>query len=116
MAADLEHPLQLDGQGGVATGANQWTVLGVDSHGQPVPGALTNVTALYNGTLPSPVGQIVINEIMYHPPIAGAQYVELYNRSSSLSFELSDWQFKGLSYSFPPGSLIGPKSFLVPGR
>jgi len=94
-------------------GTNQWTVAGVNPHGQPVSGVLTNAAAVYNGALPSPVGQVVINEIMYNPPMAGAQYAELYNRSGALSFDLSGWQFKGLSYTFPAGSLVGPKGFVV---
>jgi hypothetical protein len=94
-------------------GTNQWAVLGVDPHGQPVSGAQTNIAAVYNAPAASPVGQVVINEIMYSPPIDGAQYVELYNNSSTLSFDLSGWQFKGLSYTFPPGSKIGPNGFLV---
>ena len=94
-------------------GTNQWTLSGVDPHGQPVAGAQTNIAAVYGGTAGSPVGQIVINEIMYNPTFADAQYVELYNNSSTLSFDLSGWQFKGLSYTFPAGSMIRPNSFLV---
>ncbi len=94
-------------------GTNQWTVLGVDPRGQPVPGASTIVAAVYNGNATSPVGQVVINEIMYNPPVSGAEYVELYNNSSTMSFDLSNWQFKGLSYTFPPGSLIGPNGYLI---
>jgi len=94
-------------------GANQWTVTGVDPHGQIVSGAVTNAAAVYNGAPPSPAGQVVINEIMNNPPIDGAQYVELYNRSRTNSFDLSGWQFKGLAYSFPPGSMIGPSGFVV---
>ena len=50
---------------------------------------------------------------MYNPPDAGGQYVELYNNSTNFTFDLSGWQFQGLSYTFPAGSLIGPNSFLV---
>jgi len=94
-------------------GTNQWTLVGVDPHGQPVAVAQTNLAAVYGGTAVSPVGQIVINEIMYNPAFPGAQYVELYNNSSSLSFDLSGWQFKDLSYTFSPGSMIRPNGFLV---
>ena len=94
-------------------GTNQWTVLGVDPRGQHVPGVSTIVAAVYNANATSPVGQVVINEIMYNPPISGAEYIECYNNSSTLSLDLSNWQFKGLSYTFPPGSLIGPKGFLI---
>jgi hypothetical protein len=94
-------------------GGNQFSVVGVDLHGQPVAGASNTTSVVYSGVLPSLAGHVVINEIMYNPAIPGAQYVELYNNSSSLSFDLSGWQLQGLSYTFPTGSLIGPNSFLV---
>lgn len=94
-------------------GTNEFSVVGIDPRGQPVPGASNNVVAVYNGALPSPAGQVVINEIMYHPVAPNAEYVELYNTSSNLSFDLSGWQFRGLAYTFPPGSLLGPNRFLV---
>ena len=71
------------------------------------------VSAAYGGALPSPVGQVVINEIMYQPSQPGAEYVELYNTSSSLTFDLSGWQFKGFSYTFPAGSLLARNGFFV---
>ena len=94
-------------------GTNQISVVGLDTRGQQVSGASTNVIAVYNGTVPSPAGQVVINEIMYSPAMPNAGYVELYNTSSNISFDLSGWQLQGLAYTFPPGSLIGPKGFLV---
>jgi hypothetical protein len=94
-------------------GTNQFAVLGVDPKGQPVVGASTTLTAVNNNTLPSPIGNVVINEIMNNPLMAEAQYVELHNNSSTVSFDLSGWQFKGLSYAFPPGSMIGPGGYLV---
>ena len=94
-------------------GTNALSVVGVDTHNQPVPGDTTNLTVIYNGTLPSPAGQLVINEIMYHPSMPNAQFVELYNNSTNTAFDLSGWDFKGLSYTFPSGSLIAPNSFLV---
>jgi hypothetical protein len=94
-------------------GTNSISVVGVDIHGQPIPGLSNNIAAIYNGTTLSPVGQVVINEIMYNPALPGAEYVELYNNSSSMSFDLSGWQLKGLSYIFPAGSLLGPNRYLV---
>src|SRR5205823_6349252 len=58
-------------------------------------------------------GRVVINEIMYQPAVPGGEYVELYNTSSNLTFDLSGWQFRGLAFTFPTGSLIGANSFLV---
>ena len=97
----------------LAAGSNVLSVVGVDMNGQPVAGASNTVTAVNNGTIPSPVGQIVINEIMYNPAVAGAEYVELFNNSTNTTFDLSGWQFNGLSYAFPAGSLLGPTNYLV---
>jgi hypothetical protein len=94
-------------------GTNQWVVQGMDPRGQPVTGAATNLATIYSDSEISPVGQVVINEIMYRPAIDGAQYVELFNNSSNFSFDLSGYQLKGLSYTFPPGSAIAPNGFLV---
>src|SRR5579883_488444 len=58
---------------------------------------------------------IVINEIMYHPPLEmeDLQYVELFNRGSS-SVDLSDWSFsKGIKFTFPKQTRIEPGEYLV---
>jgi hypothetical protein len=94
-------------------GTNQFSVVGVDLHNQAVPGASNSVSILYSGALPSPVGTVVINEIMYNPAVPGAQYVELYNSSPTITYDLSGWQLQGVGYTFPAGSVIGPNSFLV---
>ena len=94
-------------------GTNVFSVVGVDPNGQPVLGATNSVSAVYNGPLPSPAGQVVINEIMYAPAVPNAQYVELYNNSANITFDMSGWQFHGLAYTFPAGSSIAPNSFLV---
>ncbi|HLH55924.1 MAG TPA: lamin tail domain-containing protein [Verrucomicrobiae bacterium] len=94
-------------------GNNALTVVGVDIHGQPVAGT-SNLLNVVNGTaVPSPVGQVVINEIMYRPTQPGAEFVELYNNSSSTMFDLSGWQVKELGYTFPQGATISPNSYLV---
>jgi Lamin Tail Domain/CotH kinase protein len=95
------------------SGTNSFNIVGVDVRGQPIAGYTGSVNVIYNGSAISPVGRIVINEVMYNPAIANAQYVELYNNSTNIAFDLSGWQFKGLSYTFPAGALIGPNSFLV---
>jgi hypothetical protein len=94
-------------------GGNLLNLVGVDIHGSPVAGASTALTVTYPGVLPSPVGQVVLNEIMYQPANPGAQYVELFNRSATITYDLSGLVFKGLSYAFPAGSIIGPNSYLV---
>ena len=94
-------------------GTNTLSVAGMNTHNQPVSGDSTNLTVIFNGTVPSPAGQVVINEIMANPSTPNAQFVELYNNSTNTAFDLSGWDFKGLSYTFPSGSLIAPNSFLV---
>jgi concanavalin A-like lectin/glucanase superfamily protein/lamin tail-like protein/CotH protein/Ig-like domain-containing protein len=97
-------------------GTNQFSVIGVNVRGQFIPGDTNFISAIYSGPAPSPAGQVVINEILYRPTVAGAEYVELYNNSSTLTFDLSGLQFNGLSYTFPAGSLIAPNGFLVLAR
>jgi len=63
--------------------------------------------------MPSPVGQIVFNEIMYYPLVNNAEYVELYNSSTNTAFDLSGWQLQGLAYTFPGGSILAPTNYLV---
>jgi len=58
---------------------------------------------------------IIINEIMYHPPQDrdDLQYVELLNRGQS-AVDLSRWAFtKGLKFVFPEKTTMAPGSYLV---
>jgi len=97
----------------LVNGNNNFIVTGVDRSGQMIAGASGSTGVNYNGNSVSPVGKIVINELMYDPAVAGAEFVELYNTSTNMAFDLSGWQFNGLSYTFPDGALIGPDSYLV---
>ena len=97
----------------LSPGTNLLSVTGVDRKGQPVAGASGGASVVYAGGSASPVGQVVINEIMCQPAVPNAQYVELYNNSTNLAFDLSGWELSGLAYTFPAGSFIGPNGFLV---
>ena len=94
-------------------GSNPLSIVGVDTRNQMVPGATNFVSVNYVGNQPSPVGQVVLNEIMSNPAVPGSEYVELYNNSTNSAFDLSGWDFHGLSYTFPAGSLLQPNGFLV---
>lgn len=94
-------------------GGNVFNVAGLDANGQPVPGATGSVSVNYGGTVPSPVDAVVINEIMFNPALPDAEYVELFNTSSNFTFDLSGWEVNGLSYHFPGGSFIAPRSYVV---
>ena len=68
--------------------------------------------ALATGAAERPV---VINEIMYHAPyeLEELQYVELFNPGET-AVDLSDWQVqKGLKFTFPAGSRLGPNSYAI---
>jgi hypothetical protein len=97
----------------LTNGINNLSIVGVDRYGQPITGGSNSVSVPYGGTNASPAGQIVINEIMYHPAADTAQFVELFNSSTNRMFDLSGWQLQGLSYTFPNGSVIAPNSCLV---
>lgn len=59
--------------------------------------------------------EVVINEVMYHPPDErdDLQYVELFNRGSN-TVDLSGWAFrKGCKFTFAQGTALPPGGFLV---
>jgi len=95
------------------TGSNTLSLVGVDRFGQPVAGASNYVAVTYAGTVSSPAGQVVFNEIMCNPSLSGAEFLELFNASSTTAFDLSGWQVPELAYTFPSGLLISPGGFLV---
>jgi hypothetical protein len=97
----------------LTNGINHLTIIGLDHNSQPIVGASNQLTVSYSGTIPSPVGQVAINEIMWNPSVSNAEYVELVNNSTNVTYDLSGWQFQGLSYTFPSGSLLPPLGFLV---
>jgi hypothetical protein len=97
----------------LTNGANVLNIVAVDDTGQPIAGTSNELTVNYGGTVPSPVGHVAINEIMWNPAVPDAQYVELVNNSTNITYDLSGWQLQGLTYTFPSGSLLAPQSFLV---
>ncbi|MDB6113049.1 MAG: CotH protein [Pedosphaera sp.] len=95
----------------VGSPTNLLNIQGFDLHGN----LLTNSTAtvVFTGTVPVPANIIVFNEIMYNPGAPEAEFVELLNTSPDFTFDLSGWRINGLSYTFPPGSILAPKALLV---
>jgi len=94
-------------------GSNFLSIAGLDTRGQPIGGTSNGVSVVYGGSFPSPVGAVVLNEIMFNPAIPDAEYVELFNTSSNYTFDLSGWDFNGLAYTFPNGAFIAPRGFLT---
>ena len=80
-------------------GERWWTIV------TPTPGEPNQVTVEEN---------VVINEIMYHPPGGGeeGEYLELYNKGS-YPVSLEGWRFSdGISYLFPSVT-IPPDGYVV---
>src|SRR5262245_39077757 len=58
---------------------------------------------------------LTITELNYQPPRGGPdlQFVEIYNDASTIA-DLSGYQFTtGISFTFPEGTLLGGRSYLV---
>jgi hypothetical protein len=92
-----------------ASSTNTVTVRVTDSYGSSHERSLTvRIRARW---------PIVINEIMHSPPVAGAQYVELLNISTSTTQDLSGLILTsgGFSYAFPPGIRMLPSDLLCVG-
>ena len=97
----------------VSAGANLLHLQAVDRWGRPIAGMTRDITVQYTGENPAPEDWLAINEIMYHPQISGAAYVEIYNFSTNYSFDLSGWRVNGIDYTFPAGTIITNGQFLV---
>jgi hypothetical protein len=97
----------------LSAATNHLAIAALDSQGKVVGDGPAEVDVAYLGTLESPVGHLLFNEVMHHPAVPGAEYVELLNTSASFTFDLSGWQLSGLDYTFPPGTFITPGSFIV---
>ncbi|MCX7872611.1 MAG: lamin tail domain-containing protein, partial [Verrucomicrobiae bacterium] len=94
-------------------GENQLNIQGIDYEGKLVSNASALIKIQFNGVDESPLGNVVINEIMYNPPVQGASYIEIYNASTNNAFDLSGWRLEGVDFQFAPGTIIEPNSYLV---
>jgi hypothetical protein len=94
-------------------GVNTLLVQGFDAQGALMTNASSTIAVTYTGASESPVGHVVINEIMYHPLAADAEFVEIFNTSTSSTFDLSRWRLDGAGFIFPDGTMIKPQGFVV---
>ncbi|MEI7730395.1 MAG: lamin tail domain-containing protein [Verrucomicrobiota bacterium] len=94
-------------------GTNLVKIQGYDQWGNPLTNALVSLVLNVTNNIDPEAGFLVINEIMFNPSVSNASYVELFNRSTNTSFDLSNHRLKGVGYDFPAGTLLGPRSFLV---
>src|SRR5689334_18050981 len=62
--------------------------------------------------------RVVINEVMYHPPddLEDLEFIELHN-SGAQAVDIGGWALaKGVKLTFPPGTKVAPKGFVVVAR
>ena len=89
----------------VNPGANDLLFQAIDRLGNPLPGVTFAMGVEYTGPAPDPSGSLVISEILSTPAVAGAQFIEIVNRSAQ-NFDLRAWRFDGLGLTFPAGAII----------
>lgn len=97
----------------LADGVNTLEVKGYDSDGNEVAGASDSIQVTYTGSGVSPVGNLVINEIMYNPTNVGAEFVEIHNRSLTHAFDLYDYRLQGLDFTFSGSVVVPPGAYAV---
>jgi hypothetical protein len=65
------------------------------------------------------VGPVVINEINYHPPPGGDEFVELLNITNvsvplyNTAFPTNTWRLHGVGFDFPTNTTIGPNGLML---
>ncbi len=95
------------------SGTTNYALQAFDRLTNAIPGTTRTLTINFSGQVEAPETNIVINEIMFNSLVPSADYIELFNRSAGFTFDVSGWRINGLDYTFPEGSYIGPRSFLV---
>jgi hypothetical protein len=96
----------------IGPGTSQLVVQPYDRQGELLSGSVT-VNATFSGSDVDPRGVVVFNEIMPQPAVPDTEYVELFNTSATATFDVSGWRINGLDYTFPAGSYMAPRSYLV---
>ena len=113
----MEHPVSFSSvigwtmDIGLDAGANPLLVEGLDRLGNVV--ASDAITVTFTGQAATPAGALVINEIMYHPALPDAEFVEIHNLSHTETFDLSGFRLDGIDHTFGSGTFIAPTGFIV---
>lgn len=97
----------------LSAGTNVLALGAQDRYGNTLSNATGNVTANFTGAAVVPEGNVVFSEILYRPSLAGADFLELFNANNSATFDLTGWSINGLAYTFPAGTTLPPRSYLV---
>ncbi|WCJ60031.1 lamin tail domain-containing protein [Fontisphaera persica] len=95
------------------SGSNSLLIEGRDAQGNPIPGMEISRAVTFTGTPPDPQNTVMFSEIMYNAAVTNAEYVEIYNASTNVTFDLAGWRVNGLGYDFPLGALLLPQQRLI---
>ncbi|MDP6635436.1 MAG: lamin tail domain-containing protein [Phycisphaerae bacterium] len=98
---------------GLSEGENVLTFEGYDFKGNLI--ATDSITVTFTNTAVSPLGQIVINELMYNPAagVEQGEFIEIYNASGGAAFDLSGWRIDGVDFTFAPGSIVTADEYVI---
>lgn len=94
-------------------GTNVLEIAGLDRADLVLSNTLRSVTVNYTGADEPAEDRVVITEIMYNPLVPESSYLELFNRSTNYTFNLSGWRLNGIDFTFPSGTLIAPRTYVV---
>src|SRR5439155_9745521 len=72
-------------------GTNRFTIQAFDDTGQLINAGTATINISFTGASELPQNRVVINEIMYHPTVPNAPFIELFNLSTASTFHLSNW-------------------------
>jgi hypothetical protein len=67
----------------LASGTNAVSIAGYDRLGRLVANATDTIRITVTNALARLEDSLVINEIQYHPAVAGTEFIEIYNRSTN---------------------------------
>ncbi len=94
-------------------GTKNVVIQGFDVNDKPVLAATSTLTINYNGPTDKVDDRVVINEIQTHPSIDGAEFVELYNNSRSVAYDLISTRLHGVDFTFTNSTIIAPGGFII---
>ncbi len=97
----------------LTAGDNVFLIRGLDQAGAAVRGATKRIVVRNTLATDAPADSLCFSEIMVGPAVLGGGYVELFNRSSTTSFDLSGWRIDGLGFTFPAGTVLRPRFYAL---
>ena len=95
----------------LTNGANPIAIDGLDRFGNT--NFSSSRTVNFTGTNAPPEQSLVLNELMYRPSVTNAEFLEIFNRSTTTAFDLANWRVNGLSVEFKHHTILAPAGFLV---